>query len=68
MLGTGPPEGHPCGDSECTLGVLGGHQEADGWEGKQEGGSPGLWGPPLAEPGVPKAPSACYFWTEPRSE
>lgn len=22
----------------------------------------------LAGPGVPKAPGACYFWTEPRGE
>ena len=68
MLGAGPPEGHPCGDSECALGALGGHWEADGREGKQEGRSPGLQGPPTSGAWCPQGPGACYFWTEPRGE
>lgn len=61
MLSAGPLEGRLCGDSEGTLSVLGGHQEADGQEGKQEGGSPGLQGPPTSRAWHPQGPRCLLF-------
>lgn len=61
MLGTGPLEGRPYGDSECALGALGGRWEADGREDKQEGGSPGLRGPPASGAWCPQGPRCLLF-------
>lgn len=69
MLSAGPLEGRLCGDSEGTLSVLGGGTRRQmARKANRKAGPQACRGPPLAGPGIPKAPGACYFWTEPCGE